>query len=390
MRILIFEPKYVGHYLGFATWAANAFAERGHEVIFSVPVAAQGTPQAAVKLSTVDARVDLQYAIDVPQVYDCWKNARFESDALVRDVSRFRPELVVAPSGDFLVNGMLIHRPLRRALRKLAGADFIIHNLPQTYPTWGPRDSFWRWVDRLAVDFCRSVRLHAVDPYATLPSQRRWLSVMGTTVRPIPHPYERLARLGQRDARERLGLPQSTRMLGSIGDLTVRKGTDLLLRSFFALDDPNLTLALYGILSPEMRAIVAERSAWVEQGRIILRDEFVPDQVFTEALFAVDGLWVGYPRQIGISSLLLFAADTARPVLSSEFGSVGWMTREYGMGRTFQPDLAGATDALRWFAQGPAFVPDPTGAQRLLDYHSLANFGRHLTAGAASVSQIAG
>jgi hypothetical protein len=65
------------------------------------------------------------------------------------------------------------------------------------------------------------------------------------------------------------------------------------------------------------------------------------------------------------------------------------MTREYGMGQTFTPTLDGATDAMRWFVREVDFVPDPLGATRLLNYHSLANFETHLTRAAGRDAAVA-
>ena len=380
MRVLVYEPKYVGHFLGFATWTANAFAKLGHEVIFAVPVNAEGTQQAEVKLASIHPDIDLQFAIDVPLLFEEWKNARFESAALLKDLQRLNPDHVVVPSADFLISSLVINGPLRRALGRLGGVDFILHNCPQAYPTLGPRDAFWRMVDRLAVDLARKIRIHTVDPYATQ-SESHSMSLFGSGVLPLPHPFESVIPRDKAVVRERLGLPSDARVIGSLGDLGVRKGTDLLLRSFYAIEDTSLMLALFGVLSQEIRDIVNERQDLVDSGRIHVCDEFVSDETFGDALFAVDGLWTGYPRQIGISSLLLFAAETQQPVLSSSFGCVGWMTREYGMGRTFEPKVDAAAEAMRWFAEDLEFKPDAAGAKRLLDYHTLENFEEHITAG---------
>ncbi len=293
----------------------------------------------------------------------------------------FRPEYLVVPSGDFLLNGLLINRHLRRSLRRLQGADFILHNLAQAYPSWGPKDRLWRTLDRLAIDWAGRFRIHTVDPYATQPERHRRLSVLGTSVLPLPHPYEKLTTRSASGARQRLGLPSDVRLLASLGDLTVRKGTDLLIRSFCELDSTELALVLYGVLSEEIRRMLADRGAWLRNGRIRVRDEFISEADFEDVLYAVDGLWVGYPRQIGMASLLLYAADVQRPVLASEFGCVGWMAREYGMGRTFCPSMDEACEALRWFSSATDFEPSVEGAQRLLAYHSLEGFEHRITSG---------
>jgi len=242
MRVLVYEPKFVGHFLGFATWTANAFAKLGHDVVFAVPVKAKGTQQAEVKLASTRPEVDVHYSVDVPLLFDEWKNAKFESAAILREIERVTPDHVVVPSADFLISSLVINGRLRRALKRIGGVDFILHNCPQAYPTLGLRDSFWRIIDRLAVDLARSFRIHTVDPYATQ-RESRPMSLFGSEVLPLPHPFESVSPREKSVVRERLGLPAEARILGSLGDLGVRKGTDLLLRSFYDIDDTSLMLA---------------------------------------------------------------------------------------------------------------------------------------------------
>ena len=386
MRVLVYEPKFVGHFLGFATWSVNAYAKLGYESILCVPKQAEHTEQANVKLARVDPSVDVQYVIDTPLQFDKWSNARAEANSLVQDLARVKPDFLMVPSGDFLMCGLLRNGALRRAIGRLNGADFILHACPQAYPPLGPRDRLWKYLDRLCIDMSGSIRVHTVDPYATL-DESGAMSNFGKQVFPMPHPFDSLEVRDRLETRDRLGLPHDRRIIASLGDLGVRKGTDLLLRSFFELNPPGISLFLGGVLSKEVRGIVNEHKEWIDDGRIFLRDEFVSDDVFTDAFFAADALWAGYPRQIGIASILLFAAEARRPVLAANNGSVGWMTEEYGLGITFDPfSPNGAIDALRQYADQPSLEVDDAGAERLMAIHTLENYEREITRQARSIS----
>jgi glycosyltransferase involved in cell wall biosynthesis len=348
-----------------------------------VPTKAEQTDQAKVKLAKVDPEIDLQFAMDLPVLYKRWQNARFEGEALVEQLDRFDPELLVLPSADFVLNSLLINRPLRRLLAKLHNADFVVHNFHQAYPTVGPGDAYRRFLDRLSVERSRSVRLHAVDPYATTPRARR-LSFLPRKILPLPHPYERMVPHAREEARAMLGLPQADRLIGAIGDLGVRKGIDLLVDSFAQLRRDDLKLVLLGVLTKPIRDQLATHPELIDRGQIILRDEFMSDEVFHASFYALDAIWAGYPRQLGIASMLLFAADALCPVIASNFGCVSWMTEEYGLGMTFTVDQAGAIEALNRFADACELRVDPDGAARLLGYHTLANFEAEITRNACS------
>ena len=380
MRVLVFEPKYVGHFLGFAAWAANAYARIGCEVTLLIPRGARGSLQAKINLEPrLHPKVSVEYLVDIPVLYHKWKNARFESDALFAIGPDLNCEYLIMPSADFLICGLLLNRSLRKWIRRLRGGDFIVHNCKQVYDNLGKKERIWLMLDRLAIDFARNITVHTVDPYAVKDSRR--LSLFGTSVHGLPHPFDRVGRRKSRaEARSSLGLPERNCLIGTIGDLGVRKGTELLIRSFIASKPSQDTnLLLFGILSKSSRALIDQHQEYIESGQIILRNEFVSEETFLDFFSAVDLVWAGYPEHIGIASVILHAADAGRPILASNYGCVGWMANRYRLGKTAPPNVANMSEAIRDFSTSKKWGADRAGMGALLRYHTTPNFEQYLT-----------
>ncbi len=383
MRVLLFEPKFVGHFLGFAATAAEAFAELGCDVTMLVPSRARGTVQAAIKLDNLPKNVDVRYEIDVPKLYKKWENAEFETEALTMALDRYPTDHLVMPSGDFILTGLMKHGSLRRRVKALGGVDLVMHSCQQVYPDLGIRQRTLCIFDRLAVSLARGIRLLTVDPYATSNASVSHMALYGNPVLPLPHFREIPADApSQAEARAQLGLPPSGRLLGSVGDLGRRKGTELLIESFARSEPgPDDQLLLLGLLSKTAKDKLKEHQHLVDQGNVIFHDRFVTDSEFCSFFFAVDAVWCGFPHQVGIASTQLFAAEANKPIISSNYGAVGWLTEEYGLGRTFPGTIAAMSEAISWFHQTRDWAPDPEGLARLLNLHTTENFKRDLTAG---------
>jgi len=381
MRVLVFEPKYVGHFLGFAAMSANAFARLGCQVTLLYPREAEGSDQAKIKLALVDDSIDVRFVIDVPKLYDQWKNAEYETRALAKALDEFPTDQLVLPSGDFVLVGLLKKHRLRRRLKQLGGVDLIIHSCPQVYPTMGIRRRATLLAERLAVSFARGIRLHTVDPFATSSASVSHMGIIGNPVRPLPHFLEGPAHPPSRTAaRSTLGLPAEAKLLGSVGDLGRRKGTELLVESFARSQPPaGCHLVLFGLLSASAKKKLNEHQSLVESGHIILQDRFVTDEEFDAFFFAMDAVWAGFPRQVGVASTMLYAAVARCPVIATDYGAVGWMTDRYGLGKAYPATIPAITEAIKQFQKLDGLQIDPERLQRLLEYHTTENFEEHLT-----------
>lgn len=379
MRVLVYEPKFVGHFLGFGAAAARAFAEAGAEVVLALSKQGRETPQAAIKLGGLPDRVRVDYACDVPKLYKKWVNARVETAALQRLLEEQPTDWLVVPSADFLVSGLLLRPGLRRRLGRLAGCDLVLHNCRQAYPDVGRREWPSVWLDRLAASLCPSGSLHTVDEYAVSESAAGPIAYGRQEAAFLPHFYE--AQLGGVDrsaARARLGLAEEGRWVGSVGDLGRRKGTELLIESFARIDPAEgMRLALFGALSETAKETLQRHASLVESGRIVVRDQYVEESVFNDFFLAMDVVWAGYPRQVGMASTMLYAADARRPVVAVDYGGVAWTVRRYGLGVVGRRDPEALARAIREAADRP---PPAEGADAFLARNSTAGFNRALTA----------
>lgn len=383
MRVLLFEPKFVGHFLGFAAVTAKAFAELGCEVTMLVPSRARGTTQADIKLGNLPENVRVRYEIDVPKLYKKWENAEFETEALQIALDKYPADHLVLPSGDFILSGLMKHRALRRRLKAMGGTDLVMHSCQQVYPDLGIRQRTLCVLDRIAVSLCQGLRLLTVDPYATSDASVSHMALYGNPVLPLPH-FREIPEYhpSKSEARAELDLPEHGRLLGSVGDLGRRKGTELLIESFAqSQPGPQDYLVLFGILSGTAKETLKQNQSLMDQGRIIVRDRFVSDSEFLNFFDAMDSVWCGCPHQVGIASTQLFAAEANRPIISTSYGAIGWLTEEYGLGRTYPGTVAAMSQAIAWFHKTEDWTPDPHGRSRLLSYHTTENFNKHITAG---------
>ena len=379
MRVLVYEPKFVGHFLGFAAASAKAFAETGCDVTLAVSTHAAGSSPAEIKLASLPDSVQVQFACDVPKVYRKWTNARLEAAGLEWALEKLAADWLVVPSADFLVTGLATRPGLLSRLKQLPGYDLVLHNCRPAYPQVGLREWPSVWFDRFAVSLCSTGNLHTVDEYAVSPDAAGKAAWWGRPIRFLPHFYDGgLRDVDPHAARRRLGLAENGVWVGSVGDLGRRKGTELLIDSFAQLDPSSgIRLALFGAMSATAKETLAGHKPLVDEGRIVVRDEFVPEEVFRDFFPAMDVVWTGYPRQVGMASTLLFAADARRPVVAIDYGGVAWTVREYGLGVVAPRDPSAIAGAIR----EACHVSRPDGgAERYLDRNNTLRFNEAITA----------
>ncbi|MEO0531458.1 MAG: glycosyltransferase [Planctomycetota bacterium] len=380
MRVLVYEPKFVGHFLGFAAAAARAFAELGIDVTLGLSSHAEDSAPAKIKLQGLPEKVEVRFGCDVPKLYKKWSNARLEARGLESFLRAEPFDWLVVPSADFLVPGLVLDRGVHRLVSRLGGVDLVLHNCRAAYPQVGLREWPEVWFDRLAATIASRHRLLTVDEYVTSGAAPGRIGLVSNPVTRLPHFFDcRQPKIEQAEARKRLGLATDAAWIGSAGDLGRRKGTELLIDGFAqSCGEGDTRLALFGLLSASAKAALEKHASLVEQGRIVTRDRYVTDEEFTDFFPAMDVVWTGYPRQVGMASTLLFAADSNRPVIAVDYGGVGWTVREYQLGVVCRPDGDSVASAIRSSLRDKA---SPAGAERFLTQHTTAAFNEVLTAG---------
>jgi glycosyltransferase involved in cell wall biosynthesis len=196
----------------------------------------------------------------------------------------------------------------------------------------------------------------------------------------IPEPVEPRDPMDRQEARRRLSIPSDGRYVALIGGLEPRKGIEELLaaleRARLSADDRVL---LVGRTTLPIRELLQTRYDWLfRQRRIVVVDRYVSDEEFGAAFFAADVVAVTHPRQVGSSGTLVRAAAAERPVLTSNFGWVGWVTELFQLGTSVNvsdPDALSA--ALVAALSESANYRRTEAAKRFCKYHTVENQKAH-------------
>ena len=140
------------------------------------------------------------------------------------------------------------------------------------------------------------------------------------------------------ELRQSLGIDAGRQVFLLFGELTARKGIYEILDAVEMLPpdlSQKLCLLLIGPLGREEKELVQARIVEITKSRpiqIIGRHEFVTDRDVQPYFQIADVILAPYQRHIGMSAILVRAAAAQKPVLSSDFGLMGEVTRRYGLG----------------------------------------------------------
>jgi glycosyltransferase involved in cell wall biosynthesis len=224
-------------------------------------------------------------------------------------------------------------------------------------------------------------RLH-VDHEVLFEQALQWAPMTSTEVVLTPNPVAIQPPLSTAEARQRLSLPSSGRMVVGTGMIAPRKGMDLLLAAFEihlrsgrARQDDRLLLA--GPHSIEITAMLA-RSPYRElahDGRVCSLDRFLTESELFASASAGDLTVAVYPGHTGRSSTILWAAAAGRPSLGTARGCIGHVVRAERLGLTCDELSADAVanrlaDALEmeWSSD------DETRVRRYAQLHSIERY----------------
>ena len=225
-------------------------------------------------------------------------------------------------------------------------------------------------------------KLHLLDPLVYNAVKARG-GALADHISLLPDPVPPMLDMTRKEARQRLQLPEDGRYIVSAGALDSRKGTDLLIRAFRQskrADNDRLLLA--GRLAPDMRKLVdCECKEWVASNRIIAMDRFISDEEFNFAITAADVVCTPYRRHIGSASIAIRAASAERFVLASDYGWLGHIVPQFGLGRVcdvesidvLSSELTTALEDASCHAWGES-------ARRFVAFHSETNFAAAWTA----------
>lgn len=138
--------------------------------------------------------------------------------------------------------------------------------------------------------------------------------------------------------RQTLGIESDRKVFLMFGALTARKGIYQVLDSIPLLPKTTtqkICLLLVGEADENNRAQINQRvDSLCERYpiQIIRHYAFVPDADIQLYFHLADIVLATYQRHVGMSGILIWAATTGKPVLSSDYGLMGAIVRKYQLG----------------------------------------------------------
>ena len=138
--------------------------------------------------------------------------------------------------------------------------------------------------------------------------------------------------------RQKLGIEPDRQVFLLFGRLEGRKGIHQLLQAVSDLPDnlsKKLCLLLIGRIDTNDKLLIAPKLADLSQtssAQIISVEEFVPDHQIPPYFELSDVVLAPYQRHVGMSAILIRAAAAQKPVLTSNYGLMGEVTRQHQLG----------------------------------------------------------
>jgi len=205
------------------------------------------------------------------------------------------------------------------------------------------------------------------------------ISHFADTFPPYPSRPDRVAEI-QRE----LGIEKGRKVFTLLGVLDSRKGPIELLQSVSHLDDntaSKMTLMLLGYTPDDYVAKVkaayeiAKKKSFIQ---LIYENRFIPGTDIQNYFAASDVILITYQGHMGSSLALIRAAAEGKPLLSSNFGTVGELVEQKRLGITVDSTdpRSIAKGITRLMTEVPRF--DSREAKRLVDDNSCEQLRRDL------------
>jgi len=189
--------------------------------------------------------------------------------------------------------------------------------------------------------------VHSLDPYFPEFARRRFR--YGEKVQTLHDPAHPLVRSLEGEHRVAARIPRDRTLFLLFGYLTERKGTLKLLDALLELApgyERNIAVMLAGSIDPHIRETVFERLSRVRRARPDLWIGHEDRRLAAGELEALIGranvLVAPYQRFVGSSGVLMWAARAGKPVLTQDFGMMGAIVRELGLGTAVDTTDPGA------------------------------------------------
>lgn len=242
----------------------------------------------------------------------------------------------------------------------------------------------------------RNPALHSIlslDPY--FPGYAMSHYVNGEKVRALPDPAHAASGAACDTNRFADYVPEGRIGFLLFGYLARRKGPLELLDALQRLRPQTaarVAVMLAGRVAPDIRAELEAQCQTLSRMQpslwLRLADRRLDSAEIDSLIDKSDVVLAPYQRFVGSSGVLLWAARAGRPVLTQEFGLIGRLTRDHGLGlATDSSDPACLAFAIEQMIEnGTQALFDPAGAQRFVASRTPQHFASMVLSGARDAS----
>jgi len=370
-RVLVFDPAPGGHHAEYFFLVLRAVCEElpPKEV---VAVTSRELVQCMRgECGSEPSGVTLDLCDPLPRATSRVAIARkhwAEYKRLGQIIERHRPSHVFLPYLDGfqlgLSIGMRFNWPLRisgiffrpwvleDAPRRVLGR--IGYFVKKRLPLWSAA-----WNRHLDVVFVHDPR--AID----------WLVKTGVRCRSICDPVEVGA--VEPDAIERVRRDLASngrRIFAIVGAISERKGVIQVMDGFLGMKDhelEQLSLIIAGECDPVLSPLITAKAEQLmgRRLRVLLALRRLSPSECQTMLTASDFALLAYQKHVGSSAILIRAAAAGKPVISQDYGLLGWQTRNRKLGVTVDSSSPGKIrEAMRTMVRGKDHAFDVEGMQR--------------------------
>ena len=328
MTVLVFEHcfRVGGHRLSYASLVASAVSSQ--EVTVAVPTVLRDRPE--VQRYFPDSHIVFYEA---PQPESPSQSASSAIRCLNQMIAEISPAHIFIPTADGMATlagatpfapriehrGLPIHIGLmigRRPSQELSWAKQVVNGAKWRLLRRGP----WAGVTLM-------------DPRAWREVPRERAVLLG------PDPVPGLGTLQREQARQSLGLEPDARWIVSAGNQDSRKGVPELIRGFCnSPRDPSDRLLIIGTCSDEVLRALRESERGPGYGQIVVRDRFVSEQEFVQAIVAANVVAALYRNTMRPSGVVSRCIAWGIPILGRDSGWLRWAVNAFDAGWITNPD----------------------------------------------------
>ena len=249
------------------------------------------------------------------------------------------------------------------------------------------RENFLRWQEKLllqlALKNAQLKYIFSLDPFAikyfpTLPP--------GVQAIALPDPVAIDSNIVNNflELKASLGIESQRKTFLLFGGLTRRKGILPLLDALHTLSPKlgqKICLLLVGSISKEFQQLIQpkiECARQVNAVQIISEYRYVSETETRQYFQLADFVLALYQRHVGMSGIILRAAAAHKPILSSNYGLMGEITRRYRLGLTVDSTKPQeiATGLRQLLTKSPEKFMDGDRAKQFVLQNSPSNFAR--------------